>query len=321
MTVRKGGALNTHRCTSTQNQHVYSHSVEHSNNLNFRELPINEETLAYDAKFPRNHYDRLADDEWSRLTHSRRGELNYLAHMNLLRQHINVDMDVLEIGAGAGIYTKELVHMSRRLVVADLSEVQLALNQQHMRELDVFELVHEYRVLDMVDLGVIDNATFDAVVCVGGPLSYLLDKAKTGVQEVLRVVRPGGVVILGVMSLISTLIRFMGSLVAEKDEIGLDNLRWVIETGIQDREHNPGREHYCHMMTSADLDSLLENENIEIVEKRATGLLSLAPEEALAEVRKDHDLWELIVKRELSWSKLPGAIDLGSNIVYVIRKR
>lgn len=240
--------------------------------------------------------------------------------MDVLRQHISSDMSVLEIGAGAGIYTKELVHMCRSLVVADLSKVQLDMNRKHMRELGVLDLVNEYRVLDLIDLSEISDSTFDAVVCVGGPLSYLLNQAKVGVRELVRVVKPGGILVLGVMSLISTLIRFMGSLVAEKDEIGIDNLRWVLETGIQDVEHNPGREHYCHMMTSADLDSLLENEKLEIVAKRAPGLLSLAPEEALRDVHNDDELWKLIVEQELAWSKLPGALDLGTNIVYVLCK-
>ena len=101
--------------------------------------------MAYDPAFPRAHYDRVADDEWTRLTRSRRGELNFLVHMDVLRRHIATDMDVLEIGAGSGVYTKELVHMARRLVVSDLSEVQLSLNRDHMRDLGVLDLVDDYR--------------------------------------------------------------------------------------------------------------------------------------------------------------------------------
>lgn len=276
--------------------------------------------MNYDPSFVREHYDKLADNEWTRLTSSRRGELNYIVHMDLFQEHLSADMDVLELGAGTGIFTKELIHLVRRLVVADLSEVQIDLNQKHMRELGILDRVDQYHVLDMVDLSRFDDSSFDAVICVGGPLSYLLDRAKTGVKESLRVVKPGGIVVLGAMSLINTLVRFMASLRPERDAIGIDNLRWVLETGIQDREHNPGSTHYCHMMTSADLDDLIANEQIEVVEKRATGLLSLSTEEALAELREDAELWALVVERELAWSKLPGALDLGSNIVYVIRK-
>ena len=276
--------------------------------------------MNYDPSFTREHYDQLADSEWTRLTSSRRGELNFIVHMDLFREHLSADMDVLEIGAGSGIFTKELIHLVRRLVVADLSEVQIDLNQKHMRDLGIVDRVDRYHVLDMVDLSCFDDSSFDAVICVGGPLSYLLDRAKSGVKESLRVVKPGGIVVLGAMSLINTLVRFMGGLVPERDAIGIDNLRWILETGIQDREHNPASTHYCHMMTSADLDDLIANEQIEVVEKRATGLLSLADEDALNGLRKDEELWALLVERELAWSKLPGALDLGSNIVYVIRK-
>jgi len=277
--------------------------------------------LGYDADFPRAHYDRLADAEWTRLTGSRRGELNFLVHMDVLKAHITAEMDVLEIGAGAGIYTKELVHMARRVVVSDLSEVQLALNRDHMRDLGVLDRVADYRVLDMVDLGAVEPSSFAAVVCVGGPLSYLLDKESVGVRQILRVVRPGGIVVLGVMSLINTVVLFMGMLPAEKEAIGSDNLRWLLETGLQDREHHPATEHYCHMMTSADVDRLLVGEAVDIVEKRAAGVLGMAGEAALDAVCADDELWALVVERELAWSKFPGTLDVGDNIVYVIRKR
>ena len=277
--------------------------------------------MGYDPNCPRAHYDRLADAEWTRLTRSRRGELNFLVHMDVLKAHITTEMSVLEVGAGAGIYTKELVHMARRLVVSDLSEVQLALNHNHMRELGVLDLVADYRVLDMVDLGALAPGSFDAVVCVGGPLSYLLDKESVAVTQLLRVVRPGGIVVLGVMSLINTVVLFMDMLPAEKEAIGMDNLRWLLETGLQDREHHPATEHYCHMMTSADVDALLVGEAVDVVERRAAGVLGLAGETALNTVRDDEDLWALVVERELAWSRLPGTLDVGDNIVYVIRKR
>ena len=277
--------------------------------------------MGYDPTYARTHYDKVADYEWTRLTRTRRGELNYLVHMDVLKRHITADMDVLELGAGAGIYTKELVHMSRRLVVSDLSEVQLELNRGHMRDLGVYELVDAYRILDLVDLSPFKADSFDAVVCIGGPLSYLLDQESRGVQEIFRVVKPGGIVVLGVMSLINTLILFMGVLPAEKEAVGIENLRWLLETGHQDRKHNPASEHYCHMMTSADVDALLAGQSVEILERRAAGILGMAGEDSLNAVREDEELWNLIVERELAWSRLPGTLDLGDNIVYVICKR
>ena len=277
--------------------------------------------MSYDPSFPRQHYDRVADEEWLRMTETRRGQLSFLVHMDVLQQYLTSNMRVFEIGAGAGIFTKELVRMVRQLVVSDISEVQLNLNKQHMQELDLLDSVHEYRVMDLVDLGALERDSFDAVVCIGGPLSYLLDKAPVALQQLVQVLKPHGVAILGVMSLINTVVRFMGIVRAEKGAIGIDNMRWMLETGHQDREHNPTTEHYCHMMTSFDVDELLHNVAVDVVERRAPGLLGLAGEEALNDVHEDVELWDLLVERELAWSKLPESLNLGDNILYVIRKR
>lgn len=255
------------------------------------------------------------------MTRTCRGQLSFLVHMDVLKQYLHSDMRVLEIGAGAGIFTKELVHMVYQLVVSDISEVQLSLNKKHMQELGVIDSVHEYRVLDLIDLSELKEYSFDAVVCIGGPLSYLLDKASDALQQIVQVLKPDGVAILGVMSLINTVVRYMGYLRSEKEAIGIENVRWMLETGHQDREHNPATEHYCHMMTSLDADKLFRNEQVDVLEMRAPGLLGMAGEEALNEVQEDPELWDLLVERELTWSKLPGSLDLGDNILYVIRKR
>lgn len=275
----------------------------------------------YAPKYPRVHYDLRGEDEWERLSRTRHGELSFLVHMDVLRKYIKANMDVLEIGAGAGVFTKELVYMCNRLVVGDISKVQLEANRANMRDLGVLDRVDKYRELDLADLSSLQPESFDAIVCVGGPLSYLLDKKSVGMQQMLRILKSGGIVILGVMSLINSVVRLMRFLPALKRNRGMANTRWLFETGLQDQEHSPETEHYCHMMTSVDVDALLDLDSVEIVERRAAGLLGMAGEEELNAVKADQDLWNLVVERELAWSRLSGAIDLGDNILYVVRKR
>ena len=47
----------------------------------------------------------------------------------------------------------------------------------------------------------------------------------------------------------------------------------------------------------------------------------VAGEDGLNAVRGDEELWSLILEREIAWSKLPGTLDVGDNIVVVVRKR
>jgi SAM-dependent methyltransferase len=95
---------------------------------------------------------------------------------------------VLEVGAGPGRFTIELAAIGARVTVADLSEVQLALNVDRVSEAGAEASVERRVVADIVDLRQFADAAFDCVVCHGGPLSYVLEQADAaaGLDEELK---------------------------------------------------------------------------------------------------------------------------------------
>jgi hypothetical protein len=74
------------------------------------------------------------------------------------------------------------------------------------------------------------------------------------------------------------------------------------------------------MMKSSDLDALFENQHVEIVERRAAGIFSLAGEDALNQVKTDKELWDLILGKETEFSKDPAYLNCGANLIYVVKK-
>ena len=66
--------------------------------------------------------------------------------------------------------------------------MQLELNRERV-EAAGFE-VRERVVADVCDLSYFADASFDAVVCYGSPLGYVLDRADDAVGELLRVTEP-----------------------------------------------------------------------------------------------------------------------------------
>ena len=117
---------------------------------------------------------------------------------------------VLEIGAGPGRFTVELAKMVKRIVVGDISPVQLELNRENARKLGIAEAVERWVECDMCDMKAhFPDAVFDAVVCCGGPLSYVFDQRGTALREMLRVLKPGGFLFLGVMSVWGTIHDFL----------------------------------------------------------------------------------------------------------------
>jgi len=275
----------------------------------------------YDPKVPKSYYDSFGEKEWTRLTRDCSGELLFHVHMDVFRSHVHKDALVLELGAGAGIFSKELVTFAGRLVVSDISEEQLAINQFKMTELGLKDRFEDFLILDVTDLDGVEDNHYDVVTCVGGALNYTFDREQAAIAEMLRVTKPGGIVIVGAVALFNPLMRYLPAIAEEKQQFGIEATQWLMERGIQDAAHYPvENKNYLHMMTSRDLDALFAGQNVQIIEKRAAGIFSLAGDDALNQAKADTELWDLILVKEVEFSKHPAYLECGANLIYVVRK-
>jgi ubiquinone/menaquinone biosynthesis C-methylase UbiE len=275
----------------------------------------------YDPGIPRNYYDNFGEKEWTRLSRDCPGELLFHVHMDVFRSHVHKQSSVLELGAGAGIFSKELVTLARQLVVSDISEEQLAINKSKMTELELADRIKDFLILDITDLRPLDDNHYDVVICVGGALNYTFDREQAAITEMMRVAKPGGIVIVGAVALFNSLMRFLPAIAEEKQQFGIDATKWLMDRGIQDAEHYPVENaNYLHMMKSSDLDTLFQGHRVQIIEKRAAGIFSLAGDDALNQAKADKELWDLLLSKELEFSKDPTYLNCGANFIYVARK-
>ncbi len=275
----------------------------------------------YDSNIPRHYYDSFGEKEWTRLSRDCPGELLYHVHMDVFRCYVNRETSVLELGAGAGIFSKELARLARKLVVSDISEEQLAINKSKMTELKLEQQIEDFLILDITKLEGVDSDRYDVVTCVGGALNYTFDRERVAIREMLRVTKPGGILIVGAVALFNSLMRYLSAITEEKKQFGIDATKWLFERGIQDAEHYPvENKNFLHMMKSRELEALFEDQDVQFIEKRAAGVLSLAGEEALNQAKADQELWDLLLEKEIEFSKDPAYLDCGANIIYVVRK-
>lgn len=277
--------------------------------------------MSYNPEIPRNRYDNYEDREWTRLEKDGHGELLYHVHLDILKRYISQDDKVLEIGAGSGRYTKDLVKMCDELTVGDISTHQIEFNKSKMKELSLFDQVKLFCVVDVLDMGNFEDASFDCIVCIGGVINYLLDKEKDGISEMLRVLKPGGILIVGAMSFIGASLYYLDGIRYEKDLFGLEATKWIFNTGVQDEEHYPvPSKHYVHMMRSSEMDALFANFPVTVKERSSAGLYTQAGDIALENARQDKEFWELVIEKEIAFTKLPGTLDCGMNLIYVVEK-
>ena len=116
----------------------------------------------------------------------RKHQFPYLEFYEKIRRSLNPKMDVLEIGSGTGKHSGVLVESGARITLLDLSDKSLSVCRAR------FGSVVTTICASMDDIPVPDNS-FDFVIA-NGALSYA-NFEKT-VSEIIRVIKPGGSVIL-----------------------------------------------------------------------------------------------------------------------------
>lgn len=266
------------------------------------------------------YYDRFADAEWDRLTKNPAGLVSLELHLRMLRRHISPGMRVLEIGPGPGRYTLELAALGARMTIADISPVQLMLNETTVRDAGAAHAVDQWVLCDIRDVSQWPDHTFDAVIAYGGPLSYTFEQAPEAIAGLLRILRPGGLLLASVMSLLGTTRIFMHGIMAElaAGKFTFDQMLQVWRTG--DLRHLPAQEHVCRMFTAEELSSMLNDAGAVVLEISATGNNVHCQPDVLSPLLEDSEKWRAFLDFEERASAATGALDGSTHLLFAAAK-
>jgi 2-polyprenyl-3-methyl-5-hydroxy-6-metoxy-1,4-benzoquinol methylase len=271
---------------------------------------------AYHPEWVIAHYEDFGDREWERFSSSPVDTVSLFIHTHYLQQFVKPCSRVLDVGAGPGRFTQVLAEMGCRVVVADISPVQLELHRKHAQELGFDEGVEDRLQLDICDLSCFDSESFDAVVCYGGPLSYVLDQALVALQGCVRVCKRGGYVLASVMSLWGGAHRYLRGALAVPPESN----RRITDTGDLTPENWEGATHHCHMFRSGELRQLVNRVGLTMLAISASNCVSTVWDHLLTEAKGDPEKWQEVLRMELEACKEDGCLDMGTHIIVVGRK-
>jgi len=268
-------------------------------------------TLRWDPERAASFYDEYGESEWTRFEDGRTPAPSLDVHLEHLRRFVHEGDRVLDVGAGPGRFTIELARIGAEITVADLSPGQLELNRERVAAEGLEERVLERAVADVLDLSRWEEGAFDATVCFGGPLSYVVDRAEDGLTELVRVTKPGGHVLVSVMSLVGTVLHFLPILLDLARRDGVPKQEEIVRSGLLADEPD-----YGHLAMKcfrwSELEALLSRHG-EIVAASAAGLLP-------AEQPEEPELREFLRSAELALASEPGALSCGQHILAVVKK-
>lgn len=267
----------------------------------------------YDPAATAQYFDQFGEGEWKRLVATPLDEVSLHLHTHYLKKHVRPGMRVLEIGAGAGRFTQALVRLGARVLAADLSPVQLELNRRFARRYRFARGVEGWDEVDICDLSRYADAAFDAVVAYGGPLSYVLERRDRALAECLRVLKPGGLLLLSVMSLWGTAHWALKGVL----DVPAERNRRITDSGDLIPEHLARRGNSMHLFRSSELRDWLAQAEVEILDLSASFCLSPGWNETLTELRSRPEQWNELLRMELEASASPGCLDMGTHLIAV----
>lgn len=265
----------------------------------------------------RDFYDRYGEIEWTRLESSIPGRVSLVVHRRFLEEFVEREDHVLEIGAGPGRFTIELANLGAHVSVTDFSPVQLELHAQHVAGTDVERAVVSRELLDICDTSRYPDSTFDVVLAFGGPLSYAFDEANEAFTGLLRITKPGGVIIASVMSLLGSWRYFLRGVVEDTKVAGEAANDLVLTTG--DLRHFAA-PHVCRMFRAGDVKKMIADCGGEVLAMSASNWASLGDVDALSELESDPARWQNFLEHEIRACREPGTLDGGTHLLFAARR-
>ena len=127
----------------------------------------------YQPDYTGKFYDAYGRYEWDRLEATAHGRLQEIIHTDFMRRYVRSGDRVLDAGSGPGRFTVAAAKLGSNVTALDLSEGQLELAKEKVREAGLLEAVHALKPGDIADLSLFSDGQFDAAVCYGGPVLRL----------------------------------------------------------------------------------------------------------------------------------------------------
>ncbi|MAF10538.1 hypothetical protein CMK11_08800 [Candidatus Poribacteria bacterium] len=252
--------------------------------------------------------------EWDRLDRDAYHRIEFDITMHHLRKHLPPSGAILDAGGGPGRYTIALCRAGYRVTLVDLASgcVEMARRRIAEEPPDIRHNLAAAEVGDIRDLSRFDAGSFDATLCLGGPLTHLpaADDRDRAVGELARVTRPGGLVATSVVGRLAVLRTIMTRF---SDEMTTPYGRALLRTG----DGLGPRDVPWHFFTADELRRLAEAHGIETVAMVGCESLSSGLPDATNRLAENPHKWDAWMDTLMAASDDPAVVDMSEHILHM----
>lgn len=263
------------------------------------------------------YYSGMRQREWKRLERDAYHRLESATMMHYLEKYLPSNGLVLDAGGGPGRYTVNVAKMGYHVILLDFSAELLEEAKKQIKKARVERKIDQVVHGTICDLSSFDDEAFDAVLCLGGPLSHVVKKAERerAIDELIRVAKKGAPIFVSVIGrpalLVTELVRF-------PQEIELEIFPRIRDTG----------DYYggcgfapCHFYDPEELKNEFEKKGVAVLEMVGLeGLASGHPKETNRLFKERPNSWKIWWQTHLKTCLLPTSVGISEHFMIVCRK-
>ena len=271
-----------------------------------------------ETKLTKKIYSVSAKDEWNRLTQDPFHQLEFNTTLRFLKKYLPKKGLILDAGGGPGRYTIELARLGYDVILSDLVIENLDLAKKQIKKTKVEARVKDIVEASIVDLSEFKDNCFDAVLCLGGPLSHVYPESERqkAISELVRVCKGGSKIFASVMSKYGVMLATPSG--------------WPQEVALKKHYKNlvsKGEDYiwrdnyYCHYFTSEELKKIFLQKNVELLQIIGLEGLNIDVEVSNNFAKKHPKAWKnwLEIHNEICTDTF--VVDASGHMMIIVRKK
>lgn len=270
----------------------------------------------------KEYYRKTAKQERVRLRRNPYHQIEFIVTMHFLEKYLPKSGLVLDAGGGPGRYAVELAKKGYDIVLLDLTPELLRIAEREIVRANVRARIRQIKEGSITDLSEFADKSFDAVLCLGGPLNHVLEdnRRDRAVTELVRVAKVGSPLFVSVISRLGVLRSIFLTLPNE-----IQDCRHHLEDG----NYVPGTlpRHRVMGFTAAhwflpeELRQLCESHGLDVLEMAAVEGLSSHHSKEINRLAKDRRRWKMWMEILLLTCTHPSIIGSSEHLLLMGRKR
>jgi ubiquinone/menaquinone biosynthesis C-methylase UbiE len=264
----------------------------------------------------RNYYSEQGVKEWKRLVQDPYHQVEFITTMHFLKKYLPKRGHILDAGGGPGRYTVALAKRGYDVTLLDFTPKQLEIARRQIRKEKVGRRVKQIIEASITDLSEFEDGKFDAVLCLGGPMSHLILESdrKKAAKELVRVAKKGAPVFVSAISKLGLLVT---ELLLFPHQIDTAMFR-----KIRDRGDYLGRGGFttAHFFLPEELKDLFK-EKANIVDLVSLEGLGSGNQEEVNRLKRNRKRWDAWMETHLMTCTEPSQIGRAEHMLLVGKKK